>query len=260
MVRYIIDLANMVNGYVVDWQNVPEWKRILPRCENIVHEMRKLKPVDFPPESQADFVIVLQELEASHREWAGNGSHFVNDFREGSNCRKRVTELMEKVIGILEKYGGPAQQNLRSFPFVKDVALRDIIERDYAEMRGITFRTGAWKSTVIMAGSIAEAILLDVLFSDPATRTIALASSKAPRQGGRVKDPEDWHLRHLFEVAIHIGIIPAGRGDTFDHVLRDYRNFVHPRAEVRQAYPCKESEAGLAVYGVDALCNILENP
>jgi hypothetical protein len=68
--------------------------------------------------------------------------------------------------------------------------LKGIIERDYKELTLVLFPGGAWKSTVIMAGSILEAILFDLLGSDPATQAKAMASQAAPKYKGTVRPME----------------------------------------------------------------------
>ena len=67
-------------------------------------------------------------------------------------------------------------------PYTLNKDLREIIERDYKELTLVLFPGGAWKSTVIMAGSILEAILYDVLASDLAVNAKALASSNKRRR------------------------------------------------------------------------------
>jgi hypothetical protein len=51
--------------------------------------------------------------------------------------------------------------------------------------------------------------------------------------------------------------LPEERGDTIDQVLRDYRNFVHPRKELKAAHQCTEAEAYVARGALDGVCNHL---
>jgi hypothetical protein len=39
--------------------------------------------------------------------------------------------------------------------------------------------------------------------------------------------------------------------------LRDYRNFVHPKKELRAQHPCTEAEALMSVGALEGVCNIL---
>jgi hypothetical protein len=86
---------------------------------------------------------------------------------------------------------------------------------------------GACLSTIIMLGSILEGALLDV-----ATRFIpsAMRSSSAPGDGRKLSR---WTLDELINVAHERGWIqPDVRA--FAHSLRDYRNFVHPREQLKR--------------------------
>jgi hypothetical protein len=69
---------------------------------------------------------------------------------------------------------------------------------------------------------------------------------------------DEWRLVNLIEVAVDLGLLPQDRADTIDQVLREYRNFVHPRKELKAAHPCTEAEAYLAKGALDGVCNQLE--
>lgn len=78
-----------------------------------------------------------------------------------------------------------------------------------------------------MAGSILEAVLYDVLTKDQSALSKATSSAKAPK--GKDITKGEWKLSNLIEVATDTGILPQDRANTVDQVLRDYRNFVHPK-------------------------------
>ena len=262
MAGHIVTVAQTVKEFLTQWENVPVWRKIIPRCEVLVGEMNQLQPKNFEPDAQAEFVIVRQEVAEFHRGLNDqiNLSSFVNSNRGDPAYRANLTAMMDRVIAVMEKYGGEDGATIRHFPFIKDADLRQIVERDYTEVKRRTYPARAWKSTVIMAGSVAEAMLFDILFSDPVTKTKAFASSVAPRKSGHTLPEDEWRLASLFAVAVDLGIVPKGRGAMLDEVLRDYRNFVHPKKEIKAAHPCGEAEAGLAISGLDALCNFLEKP
>jgi hypothetical protein len=232
-------------------------RRVVPQCVTLVEEVRRLDPRDFLPDSRYEFVVARLDLELwLNQRKPGDTGSFVNQFNQEPQSRGAIRSLLKRIVAVLDKYGGEGwRAQTRSFSFIKDDDLRQIIERDYKELVLVLFPGGAWKSTVIMAGSILEAILFDVLASDPATKTKALASGAAP------KGPmEDWRLEYLIKVASDVGALPAKRAMTFDQVLRDYRNFVHPKKEIKSGHPCREGEAQLAIGGLNAVCDLLESP
>lgn len=175
-----------------------------------------------------------------------------------------ATQVCERVVTVLDSYAGRGSQAVvRSFAFVRNADLRSIIERDYKEFCQILFPGHAWKSAVVMAGSILEAILHDLLTHDAARIAQAMKSAKAPKKAGVVKNiqlntsADEWKLIDLIEVSVDLGLLPASRADTIDQVLRDYRNFVHPKKEIKATHPCTEAEATLAKGALDGVCNHL---
>jgi hypothetical protein len=212
-------------------------------------ELGRVDPRDFEPQVQHEFVwerVKLKNLADANRTAPGT-----------------VTAMLDTLSGILDKHRGERSRGAtRSFAYLADANLRKIIERDYFDLTVKLFPGGAWKSTVIMAGSLLEAILFDVL-SNPKR----VAQTNAARKGAKARggvpiditvDPDSWKLIHLIEVAVEIGVLPADRAVTIDQVLRDYRNFVHPQKEIRASHACTEAEAGLAKYGLDGVCDHLE--
>ncbi len=48
------------------------------------------------------------------------------------------------------------------------------------------------------------------------------------------------------------------RTEPIDQVLRDYRNFVHPKKELKAQHSCDEAEAFMSVGALEGVCNILK--
>jgi hypothetical protein len=107
-----------------------------------------------------------------------------------------------------------------------------------------------------MAGSILEAILTDVL-TNPSRIATSTASGAAPSGKGSIT-AGGWDLVDLIKVAVDVKILPAERAESIDRVLRHYRNFIHPKREIRAAHACTEAEAFMAKGGLDGVCNHLE--
>ena len=78
-----------------------------------------------------------------------------------------IQSILVKLIAVLDAYGGPGSQAVvRSFAWLTNIDLRKIVERDFRELTLVLFPSGAWKSSVVLAGSILEAILYDRLTRD----------------------------------------------------------------------------------------------
>lgn len=115
----------------------------------------------------------------------------------------------------------------QEWKFVQDEDLRAILARDYEEL-GELLRVRAPKSTVILVGSILEAVLVAVLAKQETracTKFYELYSSKKPM--------ERWTLQELATVSSELGILGYDLRRHAD-MLRDYRNLVHPMVEYRR--------------------------
>jgi hypothetical protein len=217
--------------------------------ESLSEELNRLDPRDFLPVGQANFVRIKAAIKNClliYPVHQGIGSDFV----------VRARELAKSAREILDLYGGENSRTVvRSFDFIQNPDLKIIVERDYRELSLILFPSGAWKSTVVMAGSILEAILHDRLTAGTATLNQALAATHAPKKKDLTKG--EWKLHDLIEVAVELNLLPTDRASAIDIILRDYRNFVHPMKEVRGVHPCTEAEALMAKGALDSVCNHL---
>jgi len=114
----------------------------------------------------------------------------------------------------------------KDFAFVSDDDLRRICKRDYEEVQRVQL-AGAHKATIILSGSLTEALLLDALLKDENK------SSESPKaaSGPLAK----WDLHDLLEVAIDLGLINAGAA-VLAKGIKDYRNLIHPGKEIRTKF------------------------
>lgn len=213
--------------------------------EMIADELNTLDTLCFAPNDRYKFILARQNIKLQSRQ-AGFDYADIDFF---------ITELTT-IAKALRNYGTIHSHQLpKSFDFIQNNDLKLIIERDYKELVHILMPDGAWKSTVILSGSILEAILYDQL-SSPTYMNLAEACTSAPKYQDRtVKPIEKWKLAEMITVAEKINCLPPQRAKSIDQVLRDYRNFVHPLVEIRSEHPCTDAEAYMAKGALDAVIN-----
>jgi hypothetical protein len=243
-VGYLITIAKEIEetgnaDYTTKYVNVEQKLRTLDS------ELGKLNPSDFLASVQSEFAGARNAL----HDLVSKPSFFPEQARG----------LARRLVVALEGYGGEGSGKIsRSFDFIKDTALRAIIERDYRELTVRTYPSHAEKSTVILAGSILESILFDQLATDPAVKARAVSSGVAPTdKHDNVLDIEKWRLEDLIRVAAAIAILPKEKEKTIDQTLRDYRNFIHPKKEIRSRLSIGDPEMRLAVAALDGVCDFL---
>lgn len=87
-------------------------------------------------------------------------------------------------------------------------------------------------AAIFLIGSTLEGILLDVAVREAA---IFAAAAAAPRRDGEVLPVDSWRLAPLIDVAYELGFV-TDDVKRFSHHLRDYRNFIHPRAQAKSGF------------------------
>ena len=143
------------------------------------------------------------------------------------------------------------------------------MERDYRDLTLRIFPDRAWKSVVILAGSILEGLLHDLLTRD-ATRTASAMRASCARQRPRYCPPagvrdlasddaeNQWMLNDYIEVSEELTLLPNDWKKSIQTVLRDFRNYVHPRRELRAPAQITEGEAYQSVGALIRICDYIE--
>lgn len=141
-------------------------------------------------------------------------------------ARKRLHDSVPRVPTRKLSYPAPNFGVL-----VTDTDLVRILGQRWIEAN-LCFEAGAYLATVIMLGSILEGTLLAKAQQNPADANRAVASPK-DRSTGATLPFRQWTLQDLINVSHECGWLKRQNKD-FSHVVREYRNFVHPNEERQQ--------------------------
>ena len=124
-----------------------------------------------------------------------------------------------------------------------DEVLKPVLERRMAEMKSC-FKAKAYLSVIFMAGSMLEGILLSLANQNP--RTFNQANVAPKNKEGKVKAFHEWTLNDLINVAYEIGILKKDVAK-FSHVLRDFRNYIHPYQQMSERFFPDENTAKICM-------------
>jgi hypothetical protein len=95
-----------------------------------------------------------------------------------------------------------------------------------------TILTTAPLAAVFLIGSTLEGVLLDVAFKHA---TDFVGASAAPTKDGTVRPLPEWKLNDLINVAFELSYVTKNVKD-FSHVVRGFRNYIHPRAQATAGF------------------------
>lgn len=124
-----------------------------------------------------------------------------------------------------------------------DEVLKPVLETRMTEMKSC-FMAKAYLSVIFMAGSMLEGILLSVANQNPIL--FNQASSSPKDKDGKVRAFYDWRLKDLIGVAHEVGIIKKDVAK-FSHVLRDFRNYIHPYQQLSERFAPDENTAKICM-------------
>lgn len=164
--------------------------------------------------------------------------------RDGSFYRaESLLTYVNRAIARLEselevKEDSPVIER-KDFRFLADKKIRAIAERDYLEIQRAHIAQ-CWKSVIILAGSLIEAILTDCL-----TQKEREAQGATAAPAGK-KTLEEWDLSQLINVAVELKLVTSSV-EKLSHSVREYRNIVHPGNEVRKQLVFGQEEARIAL-------------
>ncbi len=158
-----------------------------------------------------------------------------NDKLEISECNKIANQL----LGGVERDDGiekdEEEETFLSTKFDTDKlascglspSYADALNQRMLEMK-ICTQYNAPLSVILMAGSTLEGILLSLAIQEPKQFNEVIQS---PKKDGKVLPFSEWSLANLIDVC---GALKYLREDVkkFSIVLRDFRNYIHPREQV----------------------------
>jgi len=124
-----------------------------------------------------------------------------------------------------------------------DGVITDILKHRFEEIQKC-FNANSPLSVIFLSGSTLEGILLGVALNNP---KIFNQSKSAPKdKDGKVKQFYLWTLSNLINVASELGLL---REDVkkFSHVLRDFRNYIHPYEQMSSRFHPDEHTAKICL-------------
>lgn len=139
-----------------------------------------------------------------------------------------------------------------TFGFIKNLKLRQLIRSDYSEIY-LCSKAKAHKATLILCGSLIEAIMLGML--EPQRKT---AEDNYLEIHKKRKLLEDFSLEDLIKSAESLRIIPKDVAKLCD-VVRDWRNLVHPSVWIEENIQINEKRANIAIQAVETLIDHLKS-
>jgi hypothetical protein len=121
------------------------------------------------------------------------------------------------------------------------LTLQEVIRQRRVEIE-LCLRAKAPLAVIFLCGSTLEGLLFAVAESNPREFNQAKA---APSNDGKVKPFGEWTLQNLIAVSRELGLVGV---DVLKHAdaVRDFRNYIHPRQQIRENFTPRMFTAEMA--------------
>lgn len=128
--------------------------------------------------------------------------------------------------------------NIQSLPI--DGCIMPFLEDRVKEIKGaLSIKSSL--SAIFLIGSTLEGVLLGIATRHPALYNRAKSSPKDDKTG-KVRNFNEWTLNNFIDVSFEIGFIKEDV-KKFSHVLRDFRNYIHPYQQMSYGFRPDEHTA-----------------
>ncbi|MDN3358918.1 hypothetical protein [Actinomadura sp. DC4] len=118
---------------------------------------------------------------------------------------------------------------------------RDVVEARLREIDAC-IESAAPLAVIFLVGSTLEGLLMELAMANAARFT---AAPSAPKERGKVRPINQWRLSDLIAVSRALGILSADVSKFADHV-RNFRNYIHPRQQLAEAFEPRIETARIA--------------
>ena len=242
--RRFEDMFGMASGYVMDFSDRTFAQFFKENAGINIYDDRykynggskaKLLRAFWEMDADADVGMALKALLDLWRYQNESGKNDRAD-KTYTECMKTVARLTGKTVAAEETEEEFLKKDFGAISVVGldiDSTIAPILESRIREAMEC-HHAGASLASIFMCGSVLEGILLNVALKNPAAFNQAQSSPKN-KDTQKVKPFHDWTLANLIDVAHEVGLL---RLDVkkFSHVMRDFRNYIHPYEQMASKF------------------------
>lgn len=201
--------------------------------------------------------------------------NLINDFNnhlmyDGWNIYLNGNEISFKKVqfNVQDLYTPDIKKEITEDDFIKikidtleinklpiETALISIIKSRMEEIENC-LRLNSPLATIFLCGSVLEGILYAVAVQN--MREFNSAKSSPKSKDGKVKSFNEWGLRDYIDVSKELGYIDEDV-KKFSHVVQDFRNYIHPYAQLQSQFNPSLETAKLCVQVVKIAINQIGN-
>lgn len=250
--RYFESLFGMASGYVLDFSDAT-FDEFFQSANISIHSNKyqtygtsKAKKMRAFWMQEGDVVVakVLSEMLDIYQTNCDLGGEKINESVYGK-CRKIIERLTGKNKALKVGTEDDFLDREIQLPSLQKIALegsvQEIIEARLKEVQR-TLKAKAYLSVIFLCGSVLEGVLLGVAQRSPIKFNKTKCCPK--NESGKPRPFQEWSLAQFIDAACELDLIKLDV-KKFSHVLRDFRNYIHPYQQMTSGFTPDEHTANL---------------
>ncbi len=196
-------------------------------------------------EAETKLVAAMNSLRTVLELFAGKDPAYSTNMKPVKGYNTHPVLAIHQVMSSLPDQAIP--DTITGLCFIEDEVYRDDLRADIASVESL-LAVKQWKATMVIAGSVMEALLLYTLLA--ASKDEAMESASRADLRCAKNEPDLWHLSDYVKVALDLKIISQTCASAA-LIAGDCRNLVHPGKELREEKKAARKDAYSAVAGLE---------
>jgi len=227
--------------YNVDIQYKGRVSALLQLADQLPEELIRMDSTDY-----SRFVLSVSTIRStlSLEPWISRGHLAPRYDRELGDA---ISDLRSCIAPLDDQQISEATTSLA---FIEDAPLRESIRGDIA-FADQAFGGGEWKAATVLAGAVAEALLLWAITAKSTEAKVKAAARSASVRNSSA-DPNNWGLDEYIKVARALDLIKDNTAKQAA-LAKDFRNLIHPGRSARLKEVCDRGTALSALAAVELI-------
>jgi hypothetical protein len=201
-------------------------------------------------EQYADLILSISVIEMGIQIWTSQGHAAHGGMAPVKDNYDPVTIIRRILAQCSDEY--PPPSSTADLLFINDLGRRESLRRDIGAAHR-ALNNNEWKAATVLGGAAIEALLHARLAEPkptPAEVSAAISTLNTSKKFQPPSSQDDWVLYHFIAVAEELKLLKPNTAKAAD-LARDFRNLIHPGAEVREKQPCDRATAHSAIAALE---------
>jgi hypothetical protein len=192
----------------------------------------------------SEYVCSVEAIRDALKKWQSQQNEFADTSLGVIFPRRHPVTVIRQALAKCHDQGPTSTTTELAFIPDKDAELRANLRTDMSAV-DLALSNAEWKAATVLGGAVIEALLLWALRQKPPAEIAAVAPNLP-----KALEDHRWKLSYYIDAAHSLKIITDSTASQA-RLAKDFRNLIHPGAELRLGQKCDRGTALSAAAGIE---------